>query len=142
MKLLLYILLTITVLNARSESTDLHLDKGLKELTKSLPQRFDALTTLDAAARFNNKIRYIYTVDGKLDGMNISDFLTSKSFISELANDMEKISLNYICTTPGTKLILELGYEIQYVYYDKDYKYLFKFQAKEKDCKDIEWKEY
>ena len=137
MKILVMLFILSTIIFARSESTDVYIDKGLKELAKSLPQQLDALTRLDASARMGKKIRYLYTVDGKLEGMDIDDLLTSKSFVTEFAKDMEKMSLNYICTTPGTKVILELGYEIQYVYYDKNSKYLFKFKAKEKDCKNI-----
>ena len=137
MKILVMLFILSTIIFARSESTDVYIDKGLKELAKSLPQQLDALTRLDASARMGKKIRYLYTVDGKLEGMDIDDLLTSKSFVTEFAKDMEKMSLNYICTTPGTKVILELGYEIEYVYYDKNSKYLFKFKAKEKDCKNI-----
>ena len=136
-KYLIVVFVTFTALFARSESTDLILDRQYNEFSKSLPQRLDSITSLDAVMRVGSKINLTYTIDGKYEGIDVYELFESKSFIREYKGIIKENILNGLCTTPQTKILLEFGYKTAYLYYDRTGKYLFDIELEESDCKNI-----
>lgn len=114
-----------------------------ESLAASIPIKTDAISTIIGSTSIGSTVMITSIISRKgLAEIVQNDFQkmtkTEKdTFTSNMIEEMRKMHLNTLCTTPETKAALEKGVDFSYQYKWDDFAYFGKVEINNKSCKNI-----
>lgn len=111
-----------------------------EELASNAPMQLDAISYLISSTYIDSTVvvNTIVVEDSLKDMINVDTKKMSKEekgkFAKNLIDNIQKLQLNSLCTTPMTRASLEKGVNYNYIYRWDDFTYLGEVNITEKVC--------
>lgn len=123
----LFLYCSVGFLAGYSNASEEAIDRAIAAGNKDLPKMINEGTRLNSASiDHQNKL---YTLD-----MTLINYLISEIDIGLLNDNFYQLTKPSTCNIPNFKVILTDGYTINYVYKDKDGKFISKYSVSPTEC--------
>jgi len=121
---LLFSMLSITSISIASDwGSSENLTAAANDLNKNLPMMVDKITEAFVVTPRDHELEFSYRV-----------VTLQASEIDINTNGIKSDRINYTCSTPTIRPLIDRGISIRYSYYDKNRQYIFSTLVKKSDC--------